>query len=160
MPGHDQTSPSPATVSDAPLTPLSFLERSADVWADRPAVRDGRRAWTYAEHADRVRRIARALGSELAIRSGERVATLLPNVPAMLELHYAVPGSGGVLVPLNTRLAGAEYAYILSHSGARIVFAATSLAAPLEAALAELGRSAPRVILVDPAGSETKKEEA
>ena len=73
-----------------------------------------------------------ALGRELAIGEGERVATLLPNVPAMLELHYAVPGSGGVLVPLNTRLAGAEYAYILSHSGARTVFAATSLAAPLE----------------------------
>ena len=154
MPGHDQTSPLPATVSDAPLTPLSFLERSADVWAHRPAVRDGGRAWTYAEHADRVRRIAGALRSELAIRVGERVATLLPNVPAMLELHYAVPGSGGVLVPLNTRLAGAEYAYILSHSGARTVFAATSLAAPLEAALGELGRSAPRVIWVDPAGSE------
>jgi fatty-acyl-CoA synthase len=154
MPGHHQTSPSPVTVSDAPLTPLSFLERSSDVWADRPAVRDGRRAWTYAEHADRIRRIAGALGSELAIRAGERVATLLPNVPAMLELHYAVPGSAGVLVPLNTRLAGAEYAYILSHSGARTVFAATSLAAPLEAALGELGRSAPRVIWVDPEGSE------
>jgi fatty-acyl-CoA synthase len=154
MPVHPQTSSASETVSDAPLTPLSFLERSADVWADRPAVRDGRRAWTYAEHADRIRRTAGALSHVLAISEGERVATLLPNVPAMLELHYAVPGSGGVLVPLNTRLAGAEYAYILSHSGARTVFAATSLAAPLEDALGQLGRSAPRVVWVDPAGSE------
>ena len=142
------------SVSDGPLTPLSFIERSADVWAERPAVRDGRRVWSYAEHADRIRRAAGVLGRELAIGEGERVATLLPNVPAMLELHYAVPGSGGVLVPLNTRLAGAEYAYILSHSGARTVFAATSLAAPLEDALTQLGRSAPRVVWVDPEGSE------
>jgi fatty-acyl-CoA synthase len=153
MPDHRRTSSPADSVSDTPLTPLRFLERSADVWAGRPAVRDGRRAWTYAEHADRVRRAAGALGGELALGEGERVAALLPNVPAMLELHYAVPGSGGVLVPLNTRLAGAEYAYILSHSGARTVFASTSLAAPLGDALGQLGRSAPRVVWVDPAGS-------
>ncbi|HWK29595.1 MAG TPA: AMP-binding protein [Solirubrobacter sp.] len=111
------------TVSDAPLTPLSFLERSAHVWADRPAVVDGARRWTYAEHADRVRRLAAALD----LRPGERVATLLPNVAPMLELHYAVPGAGGVLVPMNTRLTAADYAYILEHSGASRVFATRAL---------------------------------
>jgi fatty-acyl-CoA synthase len=136
-------------VSDAPLTPLSFLERSADVWADRPAVVDGARAWTYAEHHERVRRLAGALRGELGVAPGDRVAALLPNVAAMLELHYAVPGAGAVLVPLNTRLAAREYAHILGHSGASLIVASTSLRAPLVDALEEMGKSAPRVLWVD-----------
>jgi fatty-acyl-CoA synthase len=78
------------------------------------------------------------------------VAALLPNVVSMLELHYAVPGVGAVLVPLNTRLAAAEYAYILDHSGASVVFAATDLRDTLTAALAELPGEV-RVVWVDPA---------
>jgi fatty-acyl-CoA synthase len=133
------------SVSYESLTPLAFLERSADVWAGRPAVRDGERAWTYAEHHERVRRAAGALRAELAIGAGDRVATLLPNVAPMLELHYAVPGAGGVLVPLNTRLAAAEYAFILEHSGATAVVATTALRAPLDEALAQLS-DPPRVV--------------
>src|ERR687893_756659 len=136
-------------VSDAPLTPLSFLERSVDVWADRTAVSDGDRSWTYAEHHDRVRRAAAALRGELAVAAGDRVATLLPNVAPMLELHYAVPGIGAVLVPLNTRLAAGDYAHILRHSGATVVVAATSLRAPLEEALERLGSTGPRVVWSD-----------
>src|SRR5437764_5315108 len=117
----DALDPPALNVSHAPLTPLSFLERSSEVWAQRPAVRDGARSWSYAEHADRVRRLANALRTELGIAGGDRVATLLPNVSSMLELHYAVPGAGAVLVPLNTRLAPPDYAYILAHSGARAV---------------------------------------
>src|SRR5215218_2405937 len=135
-------------VSDVPLTPLSFLERSADVWADRPAVVDGPRAWTYAEHHERVRRLAAALRDELGVRPGDRVAALLPNVAAMLELHYAVPGAGAVLVPLNTRLAAPEYTHILGHSGASLVVAAPSLRSPLEEALERMGEKAPRVVWV------------
>ena len=118
----------------SPLTPLSFLERSALVWATRTAVVDGPRTFTYAEHAERVARAAGAL-LELGVIPGDRVATLIPNRSAMLELTYAVPWMGAVLVPLNTRLSGQEYAYILAHSGARVVIADRSLAAPLEAAL-------------------------
>src|SRR4051812_30423044 len=104
-----------AEASSASLTPLRFLERSADVWSDRPAVEAGARTWTYAELHDRVRRAAGALRDELGLADGDRVATLLPNVAPMLELHYAVPGAGGALVPLNTRLSADEYAYILDH---------------------------------------------
>ncbi|HUA47259.1 MAG TPA: long-chain-fatty-acid--CoA ligase [Solirubrobacteraceae bacterium] len=136
-------------LGDAPLTPLSFLERSADVWADRPAVRDGARGWSYAEHADRVRRLARALRDEVGVDDGDRVATLLPNLPAMLELHYAVPGAGAVLVPLNTRLAARDYAFILEHAGASAVVVATSLREPLEEALSELNGPSPRIVWVD-----------
>jgi fatty-acyl-CoA synthase len=115
-----------ASVSESVLTPLRFLERSAAVWAERPAVVSGERTWTYAEHLDRVCRAAGALRA-LGVRAGDRVATLLPNVPEMLELHYAVPAIGAVLVPLNTRLAPSDYAYILEHSGAEVVVAADEL---------------------------------
>jgi fatty-acyl-CoA synthase len=113
-------------VAESVLTPLRFLERSAEVWADRPAVVSGDASWTYAEHLDRVRRVAGAL-LELGVEPGDRVATLLPNVPAMLELHYAVPGIGAVLVPLNTRLTAEDYGYILEHSGAKVVVVADEL---------------------------------
>jgi fatty-acyl-CoA synthase len=113
-------------VAESVLTPLRFLERSAAVWADRPAVVSGDRTWSYAEHLERVRRVAGALRS-LGVEPGDRVATLLPNVPLMLELHYAVPAVGAVLVPLNTRLAAGDYAYILEHSGAKVIAVAEEL---------------------------------
>jgi len=138
-----------ASVADATLTPLRFLERSAAVWAGRPAVVSGETTWTYAEHHERIRRAAGALAGELGIGLGDRVATLLPNVPAMLELHYAVPGVGAILVPLNTRLAASEYAYILEHCGATVIVAAEALRGALEPALEELGDAAPRPVWVD-----------
>src|SRR3954454_15020231 len=113
-------------VAESVLTPLRFLERSAQVWADRPAGAPGGRSFTYDEHHDRVRRLAGALKA-LGVEPGDRVATLLPNVHAMLELHYAVPGIGGVLVPLNTRLTPDDYGYILEHSGAGLVVVAPDL---------------------------------
>src|SRR4051812_36691999 len=113
-------------VAESVLTPLRFLERSAQVWAGRPAVATGGRTFTYGEHHDRVRRLAGALKA-LGVEPGDRVATLLPNVHAMLELHYAVPGIGGVLVPLNTRLTPDDYDYILGHSGAELVIVAPEL---------------------------------
>ena len=133
-------------VSDEALTPLAFLQRSADVWADRPAVQDRGHRWTYAEHHDRVRRLASALAGELAVRPGDRVAALLPNVAPMLELHYGVPGAGAVLVPLNTRLSAGEYAYILEHAGASVIVAASTHRSTLEQALGELDGPRPRVL--------------
>ncbi|HYM58935.1 MAG TPA: AMP-binding protein [Solirubrobacteraceae bacterium] len=137
-----------AEVASASLTPLRFLRRSADVWAARPAVQAGPRAWTYAELHDRVRRMAGALRDELGIGDGDRVAMLLPNVAPMLELHYAVPGAGGVLVPLNTRLTADDYAYVLEHSGARAVVAYRPLEEELGAALERMA-AAPRVVWVE-----------
>jgi fatty-acyl-CoA synthase len=147
----------PDLVSDAALTPLSFLLRSRDVWAELPAVRDGDRTWTYAAHGARIERLAGALIGELGVRPGDRVAALLPNVGAMLELHYAAPGVDAVLVPLNTRLAAPEYAYILSHSGAAVVVAAGELREPLEGALAQMPGERPRVVWV---GGEKDEYEA
>jgi fatty-acyl-CoA synthase len=124
-----------AAVFRSVLSPVAFLERSQAVWPDRIAVVDGASAWSYAQHGERVRRAADALSSLLNVAPGDRVATLLPNVAPMLELHYAVPGAGAVLVPLNTRLAAGDYAYILGHSGASVVVAARQLEEQLTAAL-------------------------
>jgi fatty-acyl-CoA synthase len=125
-------------VSRATLTPLDFLARSAQVWAQRPAVRDGDREWTYAQLHDRVARGAAVLQDALGVGPGDRVAVLLPNISEMLELHYAVPGTAAVLVPLNTRLAAGDYAYILEHSGARVLLTHRRFAEIVEQALGRL----------------------
>jgi fatty-acyl-CoA synthase len=138
-----------ARVAGSALTPLRYLERSATVWKERPAVVAGEHTWTYGEHYERVRRAAGALRDELGIEPGDRLGVLLPNVAPMLELHYAAPGVGGVLVPLNTRLASAEYGYILEHCGARVLVAYRPLQAALDPALEELGDDAPRVVWVE-----------
>jgi acyl-CoA synthetase (AMP-forming)/AMP-acid ligase II len=135
-------------VHEQPLSPLSFLLRSAAVWAQREAVVDGDRTWTYAEHHARIERLTGALRTELGVAAGDRVAVLAPNVSASLELHYAVPGAGAVLVPLNTRLAAADYAYIVEHAGAALLFAHRILQTPVEQALA-LMRRPPRVVWIE-----------
>ncbi|MGW0036286.1 AMP-binding protein [Gordonia sp. NPDC003376] len=102
------------------MTPLRFLERSASVFPDRAAVIYGQRTASYAELADEVQRLARVLKSR--ITPGERIAYLAPNIPEMLVAHYAVPLAGGVLVALNSRLAGPELVYILNHAGVTTLF--------------------------------------
>jgi fatty-acyl-CoA synthase len=108
------------------LTPLSFLERSADVFPEQTAVVDGDRRLTWAELHERVRRLAAAL-QEAGIERGDRVAFLCLNTTELLEAHFGVPRAGGVLVAINTRLMPAEIAYILEHSGARMLVVDPSL---------------------------------
>ena len=103
-----------------PLTPTAYLDRSAEVFADRPAVIDGDDQWTYAQLRDRCLRLAGGLAG-LGIEPGDRVAVLAPNSHQLLESHYAMPYAGAVLVALNFRLAAAELAYIVEHSGARLL---------------------------------------
>src|SRR5438128_7892425 len=97
------------------LTPLSFLRRSATVYADKPAVVHGEITWTYREFAARVEQRARMLRAA-GLQPGDRVAYLMPNTPEMLAAHFAVPLAGAVLVAINTRLAPDEVRYILYHS--------------------------------------------
>ncbi|MBV5336014.1 AMP-binding protein, partial [bacterium] len=93
--------PNPANY--APLSPLSFLKRAARVYPAKPAIIHGVRTITYAETYNRVRRFAGALAA-LGVGRGDTVAVLAPNVPALLEAHYAVPLAGAVLNALNPRL--------------------------------------------------------
>jgi fatty-acyl-CoA synthase len=118
--------PARTAVSRTELDPVSFLHRSATVHPERIAVVDGDRRWTYAELRERVNRAASALRGG-GIERHDRVAALCPNVPALLELHHAVPAAGGVLVAINVRLSPDEIRYILEHSGARMLFVTAEL---------------------------------
>ena len=108
------------SVSYTAMSPLSFLERSARVWPGKTAVIYGARRLTYRELAAEAQRVAGALRAS-GVGPGDRVAYLMPNLPEMLIAHYAVPLAGAVLVAVNTRLTADEVAYILRHSGAKIV---------------------------------------
>ena len=107
-------------MSRTELDPTTFLRRSAEVFPRRTAVVAGVRRTTYAELEERVNRLASALRAR-GIGRHDRVAALLPNVQALLELHHGVPMAGGVLVAINARLAAAEVRSILEHSGARLL---------------------------------------
>ncbi|MFN0080578.1 MAG: long-chain-fatty-acid--CoA ligase [Prosthecobacter sp.] len=105
---------------ETPLSPLDFARRARRLYADREAVVDGSRRFTYREFFDRCDRWSAAL-QKLGVQPGERIATIAPNTHAHLEAFYAVPQIGAVIVPINFRLTAADFAYILNHSGARVV---------------------------------------
>jgi fatty-acyl-CoA synthase len=123
------------------LNPVDFLVRAAYVYPDKVAVVDADRSHTYSELAERSWRLGNALRSA-GLQNGDRVATLLFNSAPMLEAHFAVPAAGGVLVAINTRLAGPEVGYILQHSGARFLL----VDAELESLIAPLALSGVTVI--------------
>src|SRR6201987_10835 len=103
-----------------PLTPLSFLARSAAVHPNHvSAVYEGR-SFTWSQTYDRCRRFASYLAGK-RIGAGDTVAAMLPNVPAMNELHFAVPMAGAVLNALNIRLDAPPIAFQLDHGAAKII---------------------------------------
>ncbi|MCW5680929.1 MAG: acyl-CoA synthetase [Xanthobacteraceae bacterium] len=102
-----------------PLTPIAFLERSAAVFPDHVAIIHGPMRRTYREFHARSKKLASALAKR-GIARGDTVAVLLANTPAMLECHYGVPMTGGVLNTLNTRLDAAIVAFSLDHGEAKI----------------------------------------
>jgi len=103
-----------------PLTPLQFMRRARRLYPQREAVIDGGLRLTYEQFGERCDRWSSALQG-LGIGGGDRVAYIASNTHAQLEAFYAVPQIGAVLVPVNYRLAPADFAYILTHSGARAV---------------------------------------
>ena len=108
------------SVSFQDLTPLSFLDRSASVYPNKPAVIYNETTYTYAQFDERVNRLAGALG-QAGIKKGDRVAFMVPNIPPMLEGHFGPLRLGAVLVAINIRLSSREISYILNHSGARVL---------------------------------------
>jgi len=114
----DETGLDKCAANYVPLTPLSHLARAARVYPDREAVVYGARSFTYADYTARVSRLASALASA-GIAPGDVVATLLPNVPAMVEAHFGVPACGAVLNTINIRLDVDTVTYILDHGGAK-----------------------------------------
>jgi fatty-acyl-CoA synthase len=119
-----------------PLTPLLFLERTAEVFPGHVAVIHGALRRSYAELRMRCVKLAHAL-HQRGLGRGDTVAALLPNTPAMLECHYGVPMAGCVLNTINTRLDAATIAYILDHGEARIVIVDREFIPVLRAALVQ-----------------------
>ena len=107
-----------------PLTPLTFLARSAAVYPERTAIIHGRSRVNYAEFYARARRLGSSL-TKAGISKGETVSVLLANTPAMLECHYGVPMTGAVLNTLNTRLDAATIAFSLDHADTKILIVDT-----------------------------------
>ncbi len=103
-----------------PLTPLTFITRSAGVYPDRVAVIHGKRRLTWSDCYQRSRRLASALRQQ-GVGKGDTVAVVLNNTPEMFECHFGVPGSGAVLNTINTRLDAEAVAFILNHGEARVL---------------------------------------
>ena len=146
------------SVSYTALTPLSFLERSAQVWPEKTAVIYGRRRLTYSELAAEVSRAARALRAA-GVEPGDRVAYLMPNLPELLIAHFAVPLAGGVLVAMNTRLVAEEMSFILRHSGARLLVTDAAMLPTAVAAAKDLD-TVRRLVVAEDAEIEPENESA
>ncbi|OMI07252.1 acyl-CoA synthetase [Bradyrhizobium brasilense] len=133
-----------------PLSPLSFLARSAAVYPDHlSAVYEGR-SFTWKETYERCRRFASYLAGR-GIGHGDTVAAMLPNIPAMNELHFAVPMTGAVLNALNIRLDAASIAFQLEHGGAKIILVDPEFSGVIAEALTLMKGAKPFVIDVDDA---------
>ena len=134
-----------------PLTPLGFLERSAAVFPDRPAVIYGPRRYSWRETRDRCHRLAGALAA-LGVGRGDTVAVLAPNLPEAFEAHFGAPMAGAVLNALNIRLDPETIAFILGHGEAKVLITDTEFAPVVEAALARLERKPVVVDILDAQG--------
>jgi len=133
------------------LSPVSFVERSAEVFGDLTAVVHGARRYTWAQTRERSARLAAALRA-LGVGRGSTVSVMLPNTPEMVEAHYAVPALNAVLNTLNTRLDAPLLAWQMNHCEAQVLITDREFAAVMAPALRALreqhGRS-PVVIDVD-----------
>jgi fatty-acyl-CoA synthase len=132
----------------AALTPLGFLARAAAIYPAKLAVIDGERRFTYRQFDERCRRFADALRRR-GIAHGDTVAVMAPNVPALLEAHYAVPMAGAVLNALNYRLDARGIGFILGHGNAKLLIADREFGPLAREALRELGRDIPLIEIAD-----------
>jgi fatty-acyl-CoA synthase len=141
----DETGLERTAANHVPLTPLSHLARAADVFAGRTALVHLGQRLTYAELAARCSRLASGL-ARAGVVPGDVVATILPNVPPQVEAHFGVPAAGAVLCAINIRLDVATVAYILAHSGAKVLICDTAFLPLAEAALAAMDGPAPTLV--------------
>ena len=130
-----------------PLSPVSFLLRVAHIYPTRIAVIHGDRHITYTQFLERARRLAGALAAA-GVSTGDTVAIIAPNIPEMLEAHYAVPMLGAALCPINTRLDAAAIGFILQHAEAKVLLADREFGPVVSRALALMPQM-PLVIDID-----------
>ena len=129
------------------LTPLAFLERASDVFADKTAIAYGDRRLSYAEFGAEATCLAHALKAS-GVEQGDRVAYMLPNIPEMLVATFGVPLAGAVLVAVNTRLSAEEVKYVCDHSGATVLVVDTEYLPALAAILPSM-RTVREVVAVN-----------
>jgi len=144
----------PNSANFTALSPVSFVERSAEIFGDLSSVVHGHRKYTWCQTRDRSARLAAALRS-LGVARGTTVSAMLPNIPEMLEVHYAVPALNAVLNPLNTRLDAALIAWQLNHCECAVLITdrefAPVMAKALDILKTQFGRS---IVVVDVCDSE------
>jgi fatty-acyl-CoA synthase len=133
-----------------PLSPLTFIARSAYIYPDRVSVIHGQRRFTWLETFNRAKRLASALEAR-GIKEGETVAVMLNNTPEMYECHFGVPVTGAVLNTLNTRLDPEAVAFMLNHGEAKILITDKEYSHIVGPALEKLGRS---IVVIDVNDSE------
>ncbi len=138
-----------STVSHSSLTPLRFLERSAEVYPDNVAIVHGHRRTSYRDFALEATRLARALQAS-GIAPGDRVAYLCPNIPELLVAHFAIPLAGAVLVAINTRLAPEEVRHICDHSGAKLLVVDSELRSIIDPVKSHFETIREIVTVIDP----------
>ncbi len=148
MPSNPEGASGREKVFRTELSPVDLLARAASMYSGKVAVVHGDRRLTYAQFGERAWRLASGLRGA-GLEKGDRVATLLPNCPPMLEAHFGVPAAGGILVTLNTRLSAGELESIIAHSGARYLLCD----AELEALVGSGVRRHVEVIRVDDTGT-------
>ncbi len=138
----------------AALSPVSFVERSAEVFGDLPAVIHGQRRYTWAQCRDRSARLAAAL-QDLGVTRGTTVSVMLSNTPEMVEVHYAVPALNAVLNTLNTRLDASLLAWQMAHCEATVLITDREFAPTMAPALHALRQVHGRdVVVIDVSDSE------
>ncbi|CAG8871853.1 MULTISPECIES: acyl-CoA synthetase [Pseudomonas fluorescens group] len=142
-----ETGLAPSAVNHIALSPLSFIERTASVYGEYPAVIHGAIRRNWQETYERCRRLASAL-SQRSIGKGDTVAVMLPNIPAMLEVHFGVPMIGAVLNTLNVRLDAQAIAFMLEHGEAKVLITDREFHAVIREALSLLSHP-PLVVDVD-----------
>ena len=149
---NDETGLDRTPANHVALTPLSHLQRAAIVFADRTALVYQDLRLSYAQYHNRVSSLADGLRKK-GITPGDVVATILPNIPAQVEAHFAVPAMGGVLNTINIRLDTDTVTYILEHGEAVALLVDTQFLPLAEAAIANMTGEKPRVIEVPDAGA-------
>jgi len=139
-----------------PLTPISFLHRTADIYGDRTAVVYENMSYTWKETRERCVRIASSLGAH-GVEPGDTVSVLAFNTPEMFESHFSIPMAGAVLNTINVRLDADTIAYILDDSNAKILLVDRELFEVASEAIS-ISSSSPTIVLIDDSFAEPGPE--
>ena len=131
-----------------PLTPLSFITRAKDIYPNYDSVVYGDRSYTWLETYNRCSKFASAL-TKKGIGLGSTVSIIAANTPELLEAHYSIPMTGGVVNTINTRLDAETIAYILEHSDAKLLITDTQFSPTIKKALSIYGKKIPIIDIHD-----------